>query len=290
MLRPSASGLLERFARLPSENAILSSSLLARLRKFDEHETDQRYEELKKEVSDEINSFFRSQMLGKSTSDAAYSPGALDVYDAAVWGFNSPFLWRITQEDCQYLYDQYAKRVHCEIGVGTGIFLSELQGISSLTLMDANSNSLDACARRVQESNNSIEVSKVTVDITDTDSISEFKGQFRSVSANFLFHCLHGDNLLDKRDAFQNCASLMSPNNACFFGSTILGKDLLEDKSGAGEVAVQTMLDYNKWGIFGNKGDSFEGLEQILNETFDDVKVWRSGYCGVWKVENPKFT
>ena len=131
-------------------------------------------------------------------------------------------------------------------------------------------------------------------------------GIFQSVAANFLFHCLRGSNLYDKRNAFRNCASLLDPRDGVFFGSTILGKEMLDDDQdnttatttttttavgGGGEMtttAMRILRDFNNVGVFDNLGDSFQDLQDILRTIFEDVEVQRVGYCGVWTARHPK--
>ncbi|KAL3783991.1 hypothetical protein HJC23_013371 [Cyclotella cryptica] len=133
---------------------------------------------------------------------------------------------------------------------------------------------------------------KVIADVTSSGedfSSPLHRGQYESVAANFLFHCLHGSNMLDKFQSFQNCASLLSKDGV-FIGSTILGKEMLLDAERAGKTPVKVLHTYNDWGIFGNLGDSFEDLENVLKDLFCEVELKRVGYCGVWKARGPKQT
>jgi len=188
---------------------------------------------------------------------------------------------------------------HCEVGVGTGLFLKNLDPPKKphrLTLIDLCADSLSSCDRRVVDAiksdgnGHNIFIQKVLADITTIHSKEEHRGKYKSVAANFLLHCVHAENLLEKRNVVEGCASLLAKDDdgACFFGSTILGKDLLDDRKRAGKAAIKTMEEYNEWGVFGNKGDSFEDLEVVLNDVFHDVDVHRSGYCGVWRARRPR--
>lgn len=158
-------------------------------------------------------------------------------------------------------------------------------------MIDLNQNSLNVCEKRILSSHSSNEevptVEKLIADITKEESLSSHKGQYDSVAANFLFHCLHGSDLQDKRSAFSNCASLLSTDGV-FIGSTILGKEMVDDSEAAGDISLNVLENYNDWGIFGNLGDSFEDLENILGELFRDVEVKRIGYCGVWSARGRK--
>ena len=226
------------------------------------------------------------------------------LVDVLIWGFNSPFLWQITQEDIQSLYKSNISKYHCEIGVGTGLLLSrDVSNVcKSVNLIDLNENSLSSCDKRIQstylnrrdgnDSDSMPDISKLVADIIvpleEESSLKTLKGKFQSVGANFLFHCLHGSTLREKVIAFHNCATLLDPKDGVFFGSTILGKEMLHDKTNAGQIAMQVLTNFNQSGVFGNLGDSMEDLECILKEIFDDVEVWRVGYCGMWAARNPK--
>ena len=260
----------------------------------------------KSRISSGVNALFRPKEGKRVTSEAVYNPFTLAVYDTAVWSFNSPHLWRIKEHECQDLYKHCLREKHCEVAVGTGLFLKKRLGSSQdgndannlkdLTLMDLNQNTLDIGEKRIsaaaEKYGRDLKILEVVVDITKPDSIpEELRGSFQSVAANFLVHCLHADSILDKRAAFESCASLLASEingGGCFFGSTILGHDLLEDEDIAGPAAVNTIHKYNDWGIFDNKGDTFEDVEIVLHDLFHDVEVWKSGYCAVWKANNPK--
>lgn len=229
----------------------------------------------------------------KMGSEQVYDADVLELYDTLVWGFNSPFLWRISESNIHDLYSSNISSNHAEIGVGTGLFLGKDVSCKSksITLMDLNQNSLNVCEKRIlrcfNEGEKAPNVNKLIVDIVKEDSSSPQKGLYDSVSANFLFHCLHGNSLQDKISAFKNCASLVS-SEGVFFGSTILGKEMLNDVDGAGETSLGVLNNYNDWGIFGNLGDSFDELETILNELFNEVDLKKVGFCGVWTARGPK--
>ena len=187
--------------------------------------------------------------------------------------------------------------------MGTGLFLSEdvSRACNSIKLIDLNENSLDSCEKRIQstysgeaggDAEDGPSISKLVADIMvipeEKSSLTHLQGTFQSVAANFLLHCLHGSNLHEKENAIRNCASLIDPENGVFFGSTILGKEMVSDEKNAGETAMHVLCRFNDAGVFGNLGDSMEDLEFVLKNNFDDVDVWNVGYCGVWAARNPK--
>lgn len=50
----------------------------------------------------------------------------------------------------------------------------------------------------------------------------------------------------------------------------------------------ELLIVENLQGIFNNKGDTLHDLEFILKEYFEDVNVWREGFCAAWKCSNPR--
>ena len=241
--------------------------------------------------------------LSTETSASVYSERNLSIYDNLVWKFNSPALWRIRKRDITNLYESSTGQNHCEIAVGTGLFLRDFirdqekssMHLSQLTLMDLNENTINVASKRISlealKVGKEIQFSSELVDITQPESIPDYlKGLYDSVAANFLFHCLHGEGLTcpNKYNAFNNIASLVNPDHGIFFGSTVLGKELLDDAETAGRGAVNIIKNFNEVGIFGNEGDTMQDLEKILRELFHEVDVYRLGYCGVWKASKPK--
>jgi 2-polyprenyl-3-methyl-5-hydroxy-6-metoxy-1,4-benzoquinol methylase len=265
----------------------------------DDDNDDTKREENIMQVSTWINSMLGQQM-NRQTSDAVYTSSVLDAYDVCVWDFNSPFLWRIWPEEVQGLYDDCLvhSTKHCEIAVGTGLFLRNLDSHSianlrQITLLDLNPEALTQCQNRIEdhryEYKNDVEIDSRVLDIFDPPP-AELIGTYDSVGVNFLLHCLHGKNIKEKAIVLRNCGSLLT-KDGIMFGSTILGKDIMSEDSttgGVGKAALTTLRDYNKLGIFGNEGDSYQDLATVLNELFEDVELYRVGFCGVWKVRHPR--
>ncbi len=83
---------------------------------------------------------------------ALYTRRFLKVYDAVIYGFNSPVVWRCPKAKLIGLYDAHVSDCHLDIGVGTGLLLDECRfpvPAPQVTLMDLNPNSLDAAAQRL---------------------------------------------------------------------------------------------------------------------------------------------
>lgn len=294
--RDSLKALGDRLERIPR----LPTLLLQRLQRnsaLDAELTRSKLESIKNSLSSFANNFFRSHL--KADKIVSVTVETLNVNEILVWDYMSPFLWHFSSDECQALYESCVmqSRHHCEIGYGTSIFLINLTAdrppLEKLFLVDRNAHILDACETQYSMASNMVATTTKTL-VADISAyhpiLDDLNGSCDSVGANFLLQCVEGDCLLDKRQVFLSCASLLNPSSedSSFFGSTVLGKDLLDGADEAGEAAVKTIRDYNRLGIFRNEGDSYEDLSQVLHDVFDDVEVWRSGYCGVWRARRPK--
>jgi 2-polyprenyl-3-methyl-5-hydroxy-6-metoxy-1,4-benzoquinol methylase len=288
--KPSFTALFQRLSSLP-EDAQPPKLLMDSVKAADDADVENQ-ESLKVEVVQWIGNLLKQQMT-RATGDAVYTENTLNVYDVVVWDFNSPFLWRITADVVQTLYqDCLAGSIsHAEVAVGTGLFLERCLHSSSVqhvTLIDLNENSLQACQDIIERSRPdggpSMDVKTKMCDILQPLSDDQ---KYDSVAVNFLLHCLKGDTIWDKRAALENCGKILS-DNGVMFGSTILGKELQDDTENAGEAALLTLLSYNKAGIFGNLGDTFDDLSNLLKGLFESVDIRRVGYCAVWKAKGFK--
>jgi hypothetical protein len=83
---------------------------------------------------------------------AVYTRRFLSVYDAVVYGFNSPVLWRCPKARPVEHYDANVSARHLDIGVGTETLLDACRfqvAAPEITLMDLNPNSLAAAPHRL---------------------------------------------------------------------------------------------------------------------------------------------
>jgi Methyltransferase domain len=252
------------------------------------HRILQKQLQQQQQQSSSTSSNTRNRLGG--SGDAVYTPSLLEEYDQLVWGFNCPFLWRIHMEEVKGLYNDcmLRSRNHAEVGVGTGLFLRELNVPDALTdvvLIDSNSNSLEACQASLL-SHPHYEYSQVKFRTLQGDILQpppyELRDKFDSVGANFLLHCLGGGTRTCS-EAIENLAAMLHPHRGTLFGTTILGQSILEDADKAGPAALETLHAYNDAGIFGNLNHSYRDVSRILHDTFDDVEIWRAGYCAVFK-------
>jgi ubiquinone/menaquinone biosynthesis C-methylase UbiE len=83
---------------------------------------------------------------------AVYTRGFLSAYDAFVYGFNHPVLWRCSKARLIEHYDEHLSGRHLDIGVATGALLDAATfpvAAPEVTLMDLNPNSLAAASARI---------------------------------------------------------------------------------------------------------------------------------------------
>ena len=275
------------------------------------HETIESRDEAIALVSRSINEFFVDQMKKSSPSDAASTPESLNVYDQFLWGFNCPFLWGITPDHIHDLYEECVSSYrHCEIAVGTGLFLTTKPAVtnrlSHLTLIDKNPDTLQFCEQRLLTSRKwnddsmnlkryekeSLEITKIEGNILDPISLptNSKNKKFESIAANFILHDLHGGEKTTRK-VLKNVAAILDDDYGVFFGSTILGHELHHEDAknlNVSSAAIDSSTLYNKLGIFDNLQDSLDGLNRNLEEVFEDVELYRVGFCAVWKARQPK--
>ncbi len=211
---------------------------------------------------------------------AIYTKPVLMIYDWWVLGFSNSFIWQHPTRHLVDLYQTYTTRNHLDIGVGTGYFLDkceldkdELAFNTRLALMDLNPNSLATAAKRLDRFQPETYQANILEPLTE--SIAQPIPKFSSISANYLLHCLPG-SIYDKSMVFNNIASLLQPRGHVF-GATLLGKD--QPMSG---TARKLMEIYNRKGIFCNREDDEQGLQDVLNAYFEKVIINVHGCLAVF--------
>jgi hypothetical protein len=120
---------------------------------------------------------------------AVYTRGFLSVYDAVVYGFNSPYLWRCPKARVVAHYDANVSARHLDVGVATGALLDACcfpVPAPELTLMDLNPKSLAAASARLAR------YAPVTHRANVLEDWRLEPGTYDSVAMTHLVHCLHG--------------------------------------------------------------------------------------------------
>lgn len=211
---------------------------------------------------------------------AIYTKPVLMIYDWWVLGFSNSFIWQHPTRHLVDLYQTYTTHNHLDIGVGTGYFLDkceldkhELAFNTRLALMDLNPNSLASAARRLDRFQP--EIYRVNILEPLAKYVAQPIPKFNSISANYLLHCLPG-SIYDKAMVFNNIASLLQPRGHVF-GATLLGKG-----QPMSNRARRLMNIYNRKGIFCNREDDEQGLQDLLNACFEKVIINVHGCLAVF--------
>ncbi|MFZ1925952.1 MAG: class I SAM-dependent methyltransferase [Solirubrobacteraceae bacterium] len=198
---------------------------------------------------------------------AAYTPRLLKVYDAVVYRFNGPILWRCSKDRFLELYNANVSARHLDIGVATGCLLDECRfplAAPRITLMDLNENSLEVAARRLAR----------YAPITHQANVLEPWGlqpdSYDSVGMVNVLHCVPGA-MPAKTVAFEHARTALAPGGV-LFGATILGGGV--EHTRLSRMALKGM---NRRGVFSNLEDSLEDLDAGLGRVFDSHEVHVEG-------------
>lgn len=241
------------------------------------------------------------------TSSSVYNQQVLDFYDIVMYDWNVPMLWRGDVDELKDLYRTCVgpSKKHCEFAVGTGLMLDHMvkegylnlkgEGADKLLLIDLAPDTLDkAVARLGATTGTELTVEKKIYDVVegkehvDGEQKDLTPEHYISLAANMLLHCLHeiddGDSV---EKAVGNISKFVHPTEGVFFGSSVLGKDILDDDaaSTASKFGVELI---NKYGVMDNLKHDFERIAKALKAHFDEVEVWQTGHCAVWMARKPK--
>jgi SAM-dependent methyltransferase len=208
---------------------------------------------------------------------AVYTRCFLRLYDAVVYGFNSPVLWRCPKARVVEHYDANVSARHLDIGVATGALLDACRFPAhdpQLTLMDLNPNSLAAASRRLAR----------YAPRTHRANVLEDWGlepaSFDSVAMTHILHCLPG-TMAEKGVAFEHAHRTLAPGGT-FFGATILGKDVALNP-----LARRTLATNNRLGVLHNLDDGPAELDAALAAVFPTRTVVIHGAVALFAARRP---
>lgn len=203
-----------------------------------------------------------------------YGPAVLAVYDWWVLGVMARMVWRSpTPRIIEWYRPLFGDR-HLDIGPGSGYFVDVAAPDDvELTLLDPNRDVLDHCERRL---------SRFDPTLVEADVLKPLpvRGPFDSAALSAVLHCLPGP-MEAKGAAIRNAASVLDTEGV-LFGATVLG--LEERHTMAARAFVRAA---NMQGGFDNLGDTREGLDAILSESFDDVEIEVVGSLALFAARNP---
>lgn len=207
---------------------------------------------------------------------AHYTPRFLAVYDRFVLGFMARVVWRCPTPPLVECYRQHVGRNHLDIGPGTGYFLAEsgLSDATEVTLVDPNPDVLAYTARRLA----SMSVTTIEADVRKPLPIEK---EFDSAALNLVLHCLPGPQQR-KAAAIRNIAAKLT-SDGVLFGATVLGT--AEPNSWAARASLWAL---NRQGAFDNLDDTAAGLREILEESFEEVDIDRTGSIARFTATKPR--
>ena len=203
---------------------------------------------------------------------AIYGRAFLRIYDAFVYRFTCPALWRCPKERFVALYDEHASLRHLDIGVGTGSLIDECRfpGRPEITLMDLNPNSLAAASRRLAR----YAPRAHRANALEPWGIPE--ASFDSVAICHLLHCLPGTMPEKAPFVLRQARAVLAPGGS-LFGATIFGKDVPLSRAARAATAMA-----NRHGAQSNLGDGPAELEAALAAEFPEHRLEVVGAVGLF--------
>ncbi|HEY2479955.1 MAG TPA: class I SAM-dependent methyltransferase [Solirubrobacterales bacterium] len=208
---------------------------------------------------------------------AVYTRGFLSVYDAVVYGFNSPVLWRCPKSRLVEHYDTNVSARHLDIGVGTGTLLDACcfpVSQPEITLMDLNPDSLAAASRRLARYAPRTHRANVLEDWRLAP------GTYESVAMTHLLHCLPG-SMAEKGITFEHAGRALAPGGT-FFGVTSLGKGVH-----ISPLARTALTLSNRRGILHNWADGPAEPDAALASVFPQRTIRIQGTVALFTAHAP---
>lgn len=203
-----------------------------------------------------------------TTMDAAagaayYSRASLLAYDLWVLGLSNRYAWACPTETLLQHFHSHVGARHLDIGVGTGYLLDHCHfpvANPFIVLADMNPASLAAASHRIRH------LHPLMHQLNVLEAFKLPEAPFDSVSMNYLLHCLPG-SFADKAPAVAHAAAQLKPGGV-LFGATILGDGVSHNALGGILMRV-----YNRQGIFSNRQDSADALQQMLEQHLKHIQL-----------------
>ncbi len=197
---------------------------------------------------------------------AAYTPLTLSFYDWWVFGVAAR-IFGCPPSEIFTFYELNLSEDHLDIGVGSGRLLRHCQDqqlLERVTLMDLNPN----CLMRTQKALKPLPVRTVQANMLQPFPLRN--EQFLSVGLNFLLHCVPG-SIPEKGIVFEHIKAVLAPDGIVF-GSTVMSQ------AGIAYLPARLLMDrYNQVGVFHNREDRMEDLQQVLSRLFENVEIIQEG-------------
>ncbi len=205
-----------------------------------------------------------------------YTPRFLKTYDPWVVGFMAPRVWKMGSQPGIDLYRKHMGRRHLDVGPGTGYFIvaAEPPPDNELTLVDANPHVLEHCAETLAAWNPRLVEANVLRPLP-------VEGPFDSAGLAHVIHCLPGP-MAAKAPAIEHIAAVLA-DDGVLFGGTVLG---LSASHGWGARIFLRLA--NLQGGFDNRDDDAEGLQRMLEASFEEVELQVPGSVAYFVASRPR--
>ncbi|PIL35016.1 hypothetical protein GSI_02803 [Ganoderma sinense ZZ0214-1] len=223
-------------------------------------------------------------------SASIYTTFNLRLYDFVVLVISNAFAWRCsTRSTLLPFYQKHTKEssAHLEVGSGTGYYPATAASSGALsktrliTLCDLNPNTLAYSKSRIASAGYRGSIETLEHNIFHPLA-QDVRGKYDSIALYYLLHCLPGSFPQKATDVFATVVPALAPNGV-LFGATILGKGVEHNWFGSRLMGL-----YNKKGMFGNTGDSEEGLKEALGEAFEESEVTIVGVVALFEARKPR--
>jgi len=196
---------------------------------------------------------------------SGYNPALLAIYDVWVLKFMARAVWKCPIPPVVTRYRRHLGHRHLDVGPGTGYFIEHAAPPiqTEITLLDPNPHVLKHASKRLAA------WGPVVVE-ADVMKALPLEGGYDSAALSFVLHCLR-EPMSNKAIAIRNIADVLTPDGV-LFGGTVLGTREPHTR------AARTFLwAFNKQGGFDNRDDTVECLHGILDASFRNVEIERSG-------------
>lgn len=195
-------------------------------------------------------------------------------YDRFVNEINCNHVWKCSKNNIINNYCANVENKHLEIGPGSGFFLKKENigvNLDQLTLVDVNSTILKFSKKNLESEHSN--VNSLVYDLFRYEIPTNI--EFDSVGINYVLHCIPG-NLQTKLDSL---ISNLGDNKYNLFGASVICDPLHMNP-----IAEYELMFLNAFGIFNNNNDTYEELNEYLNNKNYNFSLKKQGYVAIFNV------
>ena len=198
----------------------------------------------------------------------------IQKYDKFVNEINCEKVWKCSRKHIINNYNSNINYNHLEIGPGTGMFLKKENlnvNLNKLTLVDINNKILNHSRHNLDSEHSNI--NSLVYDLFSYEIPSNI--EFNSVGINYVLHCVPG-NLQTKLDKL---IGNLGNNKYNLFGASVICDPLHMNP-----IAEYELMFLNAVGIFYNNNDTYEELNEYLNNKNYNFSLKKQGYVAIFNV------